>query len=156
MSFPAWSSFATGLAPGRHGIFDFTQKQDGAYRIRFVNAADRAGEPFWMRASRAGRRVLCLGVPATFPPDRVDGLLVPGFDAPVSTGSDAAAASDPALYTRVAARAGRGWCPTSTKPRAPTAGTNAPSRRYWRASSARPPSRSKRCANCARRVAIPS
>jgi predicted AlkP superfamily phosphohydrolase/phosphomutase len=111
MSFPAWSSFATGLAPGRHGIFDFTQKQAGAYRIRFVNAADRAGEPFWMRASRAGRRVLCLGVPATFPPDRVDGLLVPGFDAPVSTGSDAAAASDPALYTRVAARAGPWMAP---------------------------------------------
>jgi predicted AlkP superfamily phosphohydrolase/phosphomutase len=106
MSFPAWSSFATGLAPGHHGIFDFTQKRQGAYRIRFVNAADRAGEPFWMRATRAGRRVLCLGVPATFPPDRVDGLLVPGFDAPVSTGSDAAAASDPALYASVAARVG--------------------------------------------------
>ena len=53
MSFPAWSSFATGLGPGEHGIFDFTQKIDGAYRIRFVNAADRAGEPFWMRATRA-------------------------------------------------------------------------------------------------------
>ncbi|RIL05483.1 MAG: hypothetical protein DCC71_10265 [Proteobacteria bacterium] len=106
MSFPAWSSFATGLAPGRHGIFDFTQKQEGAYAIRFVNAAERAGEPFWLRASRAGRRVLCLGVPATYPPDRVDGLLVPGFDAPVSTGSDAAFASDPALYARVAERAG--------------------------------------------------
>jgi len=106
MSFPAWSSFTTGLAPGHHGIFDFTQKQHGAYRIHFVNAADRAGESFWMRATRAGKRVLCLGVPATFPPDRVDGLLVPGFDAPVSTGSDAAAASDPALYTSVAARVG--------------------------------------------------
>ena len=106
MSFPAWSSFATGLAPGHHGIFDFTQRRDGAYALRFVNAADRAGEAFWMTASRAGRRVLCLGVPATFPADRVDGLLVPGFDAPVSTGSDAAAASDPALYARVAARVG--------------------------------------------------
>ena len=67
MSFPAWSSFATGVAPGHHGIFDFTQKQPGAYAIRFVNAADRAGEAFWMTASRAGRRVLCLGVPATYP-----------------------------------------------------------------------------------------
>ena len=94
MSFPAWSSFATGLAPGAHGLFDFTQKLDGAYGIRFVNAADRAGDPFWMRATRAGRRVLCLGVPATFPPDPVNGLLVPGFDAPVSTGS---AATLPAL-----------------------------------------------------------
>jgi predicted AlkP superfamily phosphohydrolase/phosphomutase len=106
MSFPAWSSFATGLAPGHHGIFDFTQKQPGSYAVRFVNAADRAGETFWMTASRAGRRVLCLGVPATYPADCVDGLLVPGFDAPVSTGSDAAAASDPALYARVAARVG--------------------------------------------------
>jgi len=106
MSFPAWSSFATGLSPGEHGLFDFTQKVEGAYRIRFVNASDRAGEPFWMRASRAGLRVLCLGVPATYPPDRVDGLLVPGFDAPVSTGSAAAFASDPALYAKIAARAG--------------------------------------------------
>ena len=106
MSFPAWSSFATGLGPGRHGIFDFTQRLPNARRIRFVNAADRAGEPFWMRASRAGRRVLCLGVPATHPADPVDGLLVPGFDAPVSAGSDARLATDPALYARVATRAG--------------------------------------------------
>jgi predicted AlkP superfamily phosphohydrolase/phosphomutase len=106
MSFPAWSTFATGREPGAHGLFDFTQKVEGAYRIRFVNASNRAGEPFWMRATRAGRRVLCLGVPATYPPDAVDGLLVPGFDAPVSTGSSAALASDPALYERIAARAG--------------------------------------------------
>jgi predicted AlkP superfamily phosphohydrolase/phosphomutase len=106
MSFPAWSSFATGRGPGEHGLFDFTQKVEGTYRIRFVNAADRVGEPFWMRATRAGRRVLCLGVPATYPPDRVDGLLVPGFDAPVSTGSSAALTSDPPLYERIAARAG--------------------------------------------------
>lgn len=106
MSFPAWSSFATGRSPGEHGLFDFTQKIEGAYRIRFVNASDRAGEPFWVRASRAGRNVLCLGVPATYPPDRVNGLLVPGFDAPVSTGSAAEFASDPVLYARIAARAG--------------------------------------------------
>jgi predicted AlkP superfamily phosphohydrolase/phosphomutase len=106
MSFPAWSSFATGSDPGRHGLFDFTQKLEAAYRIRFVNAADRAGETFWNTASHAGHTVLCLGVPATYPPDPVRGLLVPGFDAPVSTGSDAAATSDPALYARVAARVG--------------------------------------------------
>jgi predicted AlkP superfamily phosphohydrolase/phosphomutase len=107
MSFPAWSSFATGLEPGAHGIFDFTQKLAGRYAIRFVNAADRAGETIWRRASRGGARALVLGVPATHPAeDGVDGLLVPGFDAPISAGSEARAASDPALYARVAARAG--------------------------------------------------
>lgn len=106
MSFPAWSTFATGLAPGEHGLFDFTQKLPGAYRIRFANASDRRGETLWGRVSRAGGSALVLGVPATFPPEPVRGLLVAGFDAPVSTGSDARQASDPALYRRIAARAG--------------------------------------------------
>lgn len=106
MSFPAWSSFATGLAPGAHGIFDFTQKLPGAYRLRFVNARDRAGRSLFARASAAGRSVLALGMPATSPPERVRGLLVPGFDAPISVGSDAAASSDPSLYREIAAHAG--------------------------------------------------
>jgi len=45
-------------------------------------------------------------MPATFPPEPVNGLLVSGFDAPVSVGTDARSASDPALYRQVAARAG--------------------------------------------------
>jgi len=112
MSFPAWTSFATGLAPGRHGIFDFTQKLPGAWRLRFVNAADRAGASLWGRVAARGASVLCLGVPATFPPEPLPaGLLVPGFDAPVSTGSDARAASDPGLYQRIARRAGPWMAP---------------------------------------------
>jgi predicted AlkP superfamily phosphohydrolase/phosphomutase len=106
MSFPAWSTFLTGTPPGRHGIFDFTQKVAGAYRIRFVNASQRRVPSFLARATAAGRRALCLGVPATFPPERVDGLLVAGFDAPVSSGTDPRSASDPELYRAIAARAG--------------------------------------------------
>ncbi len=106
MSFPAWSSFATGLGPGRHGIFDFTQKQPGAYRVRFVNATDRSGASLFARVCRAEGRVLVLGVPATFPPEAVDGLLVSGFDAPVSAGGDARSANDADLYRAIAKRAG--------------------------------------------------
>jgi predicted AlkP superfamily phosphohydrolase/phosphomutase len=106
MTFPAWSSFLTGLDPGEHGMFDFTQKVPGAYRVRFTNATDRVGATLFERVGRAGGRVLALGMPATFPPERVPGLLVSGFDAPVSTGTDARAASDPALYREVAAKVG--------------------------------------------------
>lgn len=106
VTFPAWSSFATGLEPGEHGIFDFTQKLEGAYRLRFVNASDRSGESLFLRSSRAGKRVLVLGLPATFPPEPVNGLLVSGFDAPVSAGTDDRSASDPALYREIAARVG--------------------------------------------------
>jgi len=106
MTFPAWSSFMTGLGPGRHGIFDFTQKEPGAYRVRFVHAGDRAGTSLFARVSAAGGRVLVLGMPACHPPEPVAGLLVSGFDAPVSTGSDPSRASDPALYREIAARVG--------------------------------------------------
>ncbi len=106
MTFPAWSTFLTGLGPGRHGVFDFTQKVPGAYRIRFTNASDRRGASIFARVTQAGGRVLALGMPATFPPEPVDGLLVCGFDAPVSSGTDAAQASDPALYRAVAEAAG--------------------------------------------------
>jgi len=106
MSFPAWSSFATGLGPGRHGLFDFTQKLPGEYRLRFTNASDRCGASIFARASRAGRRVLALGMPASYPPEPLAGLLVAGFDAPVSTGTHERSASDPALYRAVAARTG--------------------------------------------------
>ncbi len=106
MTFPAWSSFMTGRSPGRHGIFDFTQKVPGAYRVRFVNAADRDGASLFTRVCRAGGRVLVLGMPATHPPEPLRGLLVAGFDAPVSAGTDPSRASDPALYRRIAARVG--------------------------------------------------
>ena len=84
VTFPAWSSFMTGLEPAGHGLFDFTQKLAGSYRIGFVNATDRRGSSLFAWVSKAGGRVLVLGVPATFPAEPVNGLLVPGFDAPVS------------------------------------------------------------------------
>jgi predicted AlkP superfamily phosphohydrolase/phosphomutase len=106
MTFPAWSSLQTGLAPGRHGLFDFTQKVPGRYRVRFTNASDRRGATIYARTARAGGRVLALGMPATWPPEPVPGLVVCGFDAPVSTGTDARMASDPGLYRELARRVG--------------------------------------------------
>ena len=106
VTFPAWSSFMTGREPSEHGVFDFTQKTPGNYRLRFVNATDRQAPSIFRRVSEAGGSVLVLGMPATHPPEAVNGLLVCGFDAPVSTGTDERSASDPALYRAIAEKAG--------------------------------------------------
>ncbi len=106
VTFPAWSSFMTGLEPSDHGIFDFTQKLPGEPRLRFVNATDRRAPTIFRRIQQAGGRVLVLGLPATHPPEPVDGLLVCGFDAPVSAGTDERSASNPALYRSIAACVG--------------------------------------------------
>lgn len=106
VTFPAWSSFMTGLEPAEHGIFDFTQKREGQYRLQFMNATDRSAPSIFKRVSDAGGEVLVLGMPATHPPEALDGLLVCGFDAPVSTGTDERSASDPTLYRTVADEVG--------------------------------------------------
>lgn len=106
VTFPAWSSFMTGVSPAEHGIFDFTQKLPGEYRLRFVNATDRRAPSIFKRVSDAGGDVLVLGMPATHPPEAVNGLLVCGFDAPVSTGTDERSASDALAYRAIAEKAG--------------------------------------------------
>ncbi len=87
-TFPAWTTCVTGVNPGRHGILDFTCVTPGAYAIDFVNAGWRAAPAIWNVLSDAGRRVCVLGVPATYPPEPVNGVLVSGFDSPVCTAVD--------------------------------------------------------------------
>jgi|HubBroStandDraft_3_1064219.scaffolds.fasta_scaffold03209_4 predicted AlkP superfamily phosphohydrolase/phosphomutase len=41
----SWSTFTTGLSPGRHGIFDFLKRDPATYRPSFA-AADEARAPF--------------------------------------------------------------------------------------------------------------
>lgn len=82
---PSWTTFMTGVNPGAHGVFDFTRREPGDYRVRFVNSTFRKAPSIWRRLSDAGRRVAVLGMPGTYPPEPINGLMVSGFDAPVTT-----------------------------------------------------------------------
>jgi predicted AlkP superfamily phosphohydrolase/phosphomutase len=79
----AWATFMTGKNPGRHGIFDFFQPHSpDPDRPRMVNATDMMARPFWHYLSQAGRRVGVLNVPVTYPPQPVNGFVVPGLLSP--------------------------------------------------------------------------
>jgi len=89
----AWTSFATGTPPARHGIFDFVERDPRtmlpdvgtggvkpprywAGLIRSASAegfSTRQGVPFWELAAEHGLRVDILHVPYAFPPDPVPG-----------------------------------------------------------------------------------
>lgn len=86
---PSWTSFMTGMNPGRHGIFDFTRRRLGSYEVQFVNASFRKSPTIWRLLSDAGRRVCVLGLPGTYPPEDINGCMVSGFDTPVTTRADA-------------------------------------------------------------------
>jgi predicted AlkP superfamily phosphohydrolase/phosphomutase len=81
----AWSSFITGKNPGKHGLFDFVVKI-GDKLVPF-NSMNRYGTPFWKYLNNGGLRTGILGIPATYPPEEVNGFMIVGFGAPDSSGN---------------------------------------------------------------------
>lgn len=77
---PAWTSIFTGVNPGKHAIFDFFE-MDG-YKKYPVLSTDRKVDAVWEVASGKGKRVYVIGVPLTFPPDEVRGVMVSGLGSP--------------------------------------------------------------------------
>ena len=105
-TFPSWTSFMTGVNPGRHGVLDFTRRERGEYRVRFANATYRKAPTIWRLLSDAGRRVSVLGLPGTYPPEPINGYMVSGFDTPVTTRADESFVHPPAFADEVAAAGG--------------------------------------------------
>ncbi|MCF6287213.1 MAG: alkaline phosphatase family protein [Candidatus Hydrogenedentes bacterium] len=101
VTFPAWTTCVTGVNPGRHGIFDFTEMKPGEYGIRFVNRSHRTAPALWNMLDAAGKRPCVLGVPGTYPPEPLNGVMVSGFDSPVTTGVDRSFVYPPERYPAV-------------------------------------------------------
>lgn len=82
MTGPAWTSFATGANPGKHGLYDWIAREPGSYRFGPVTALDGKRPTLYGLLSAAGRRVCVFNVPMTYPPTPVNGLMVSGMPAP--------------------------------------------------------------------------
>ena len=90
---PAWTSLATGVKPARHGVYDYwvyadRRQYDNAPRVHtHVQTRRRAENAIWNILSDYGKQVLVINVPATYPPEPVNGIMVSGYLTP-STGVD--------------------------------------------------------------------
>jgi predicted AlkP superfamily phosphohydrolase/phosphomutase len=104
----AWSSFQTGVNPGKHGIFDFLAPDRKRYlavlssvrtgsetvrgitgrkRTRTFQTLLRKSAPFWSYLGKYGVRSTVLRVPITYPPEPLDGHLLSGMCVPDLRGS---------------------------------------------------------------------
>jgi predicted AlkP superfamily phosphohydrolase/phosphomutase len=79
---PSWSSFVTGMNPGKTGIYDFLYRREGTYSFPPVNASLRGGTTIWRYLSDAGRRVGVLNLPMSYPVEQVNGFTVSGWMTP--------------------------------------------------------------------------
>ncbi len=106
MSPVAWSSFQTGVNPGKHNIFDFLTRDKKTYlpklssvdirpprrsislgKYQFpLGKADirllRKGTPFWVTLGKHGMFSNIIRVPITFPPEKFRGVLLSGMCVP--------------------------------------------------------------------------
>jgi len=101
----AWSTFATGLNPGGHGMYDFLWRHTENYmpdlalselnpaytlnifgkEIHFGNPTFKnrqKGQTLWSITSKAGVPTTVIHVPVTFPAEKVSGSLLAGMGVP--------------------------------------------------------------------------
>lgn len=65
---PAWTSFATGKNPGKHGCYDFRLPTDSLGRNRLVTSHDVPGKTFYELLADASKKVTLINLPVSYPP----------------------------------------------------------------------------------------
>ncbi len=78
----AWTTFMTGKGPGRHGIVDFEKYDIGSNRLTFNSTFEIREKTIWDILSEKQFRVGSISLPMTYPPRRVNGFLISGFETP--------------------------------------------------------------------------
>jgi len=77
---PAWASLATGVNPGKHGVYDFWDRTGN--KPVPVSSYSIHRETLWSMLNDANKEVISLNAPMTYPPRRIRGVLVTGFMTP--------------------------------------------------------------------------
>jgi len=79
VSSTSWSTFMTGVNPGKHGIYGFTELQKETYKWRFPNFTDLKSDTLWDIAGKNNKKSIVLNVPSTYPAKELNGVLTAGF-----------------------------------------------------------------------------
>src|SRR5438067_8114183 len=83
---PAWTSLSTGLKPARHGVYDYWTYTDGPERGGdrgvHIQTQRRGEKAIWNILSDYGKQALVINIPATYPPEAINGIMVSGYLTP--------------------------------------------------------------------------
>ena len=80
---PAWMSMMSSKDPGTLGYYGFRNRADHSYEKMTTATSLAVKEPLlWDHLGRAGKKVILIGVPQTYPPRPVNGLMITDFLTP--------------------------------------------------------------------------
>jgi len=74
---PAWMSIFTGVNPGKHGYFGFTEQHN--YEYRLVRFEECAVPRVWNILSNHGLKSVVINVPIVYPVEPINGAMVAGM-----------------------------------------------------------------------------
>jgi predicted AlkP superfamily phosphohydrolase/phosphomutase len=83
----AWTTSVTGQNAGQHNLYTFFRLDRENYRRILTNHGDRRAKAVWNILSEEGKQVGIVGVPFTYPVEKVNGFMVSGSPLP-STSTD--------------------------------------------------------------------
>ena len=79
VSSTSWSTFMTGVNPGRHGIYGFMELQGEKYSWKFPGFNDLKSKTIWDIAGENGKKSIVVNIPSTYPAKPLEGSIVSGF-----------------------------------------------------------------------------
>lgn len=79
---PAWTAFMTGCNPGKTGVFDFYEYQEGSYKPLLTTSKSIQVPTLWKMLSDKGIKVGVVDVPINYPPPEVNGFIISGWERP--------------------------------------------------------------------------
>lgn len=80
---PAWSTFATGKNPGKHGAYDFIVRNKNNEMV-VINSKMIRGKKIWNILSDYNKKVGIIHFPISYPPEEVNGFMISGFISPAT------------------------------------------------------------------------
>jgi predicted AlkP superfamily phosphohydrolase/phosphomutase len=84
MTPPAWTSIATGVNPGKHGIYDFVGQDLANYSVSPIHYSHMTPPAVWDIFNFHGRKVGVVNFPLVFPPPKIHSFFISGIASPES------------------------------------------------------------------------
>lgn len=76
MTGTAWSTFATGKGPGKHGVYDFLMVDDSLENFHITTSKDIQGKTTYELMDEAGKTPITINLPNSWPPRLKDKQIV--------------------------------------------------------------------------------
>ncbi len=79
VSSTSWTTFMTGVNPGKHNIYGFMDLKQNSYSYHFPSSGDIKSDTLWDILGKNNKRSIVINLPSTYPAKPLNGVLTAGF-----------------------------------------------------------------------------